>query len=85
MTDDNTKPTPYNGWTNYETWNVAQWLTADPDGYELCKYHRDKGNYYADVALELNRRGVTQTPDGVLFWSPAIDTVALDEMLYELP
>ena len=77
--------TPYNGWTNYETWNVAMWLTSDPEGYELCKHHRDRGNYYADVAVELTNRGITQTPDGVLFWSPAIDTEALDAMLYELP
>lgn len=72
-------------WTNYETRNVAMWLTSNAEGYELCKHHRDRGNYYADVAVELAKKGITHTPDGVLFWSPAIDTEALDTMLYELP
>ncbi len=29
MTDDKT----YNGWTNYETWNVALWLDNDQGSY----------------------------------------------------
>jgi hypothetical protein len=83
--DKNGRPTPYNGWRNYETWCVALWLTGDPDAYELCKRHRYSGNIYADVAVELNKRGITHTPDGVAFWAPELDTNALDEMLNELP
>ena len=33
--DSNGRSMPYNGWANYETWNVAQWLTATPDGVLL--------------------------------------------------
>lgn len=83
-TDNHGRPTPYNGWSNYDTWNVAQWLTAQPDYYELCKRHRDSHNTYADVALELSKRGITETPDGVLFWSATINTTELDAMLREL-
>jgi|LauGreDrversion4_2_1035121.scaffolds.fasta_scaffold08528_1 hypothetical protein len=82
--DNNGRPTPYNGWSNYETWNVAQWLTAQPDLYDLCRRHSNSANTYADVAFELNQRGITSTPDGVLFWSETINTTELDAMLREL-
>ena len=38
----------YNGWTNYETWNIALWLDQDAGGYwqeqaeELARKHEDK-------------------------------------------
>ena len=32
--DENEK---YNGWTNYETWNVHLWLTSDPGTYESAR------------------------------------------------
>ena len=87
MTNENTNeiPPPYNGWTNYETWNVAQFLTTTPDNYALCVRHKERGNYYADVVLELHNNGITTTTDGVELWSAKLDTNALDEMIYELP
>ena len=83
--DENNRPTPYNGWRNYETWNVALWLTSDPDSYEMCKHHRDNEKAYADVVLALNARGITATPDGVALWSERLDVTALDRMITELP
>lgn len=35
-----TEATTYNGWTNYETWNVALWMGED-------------GNYWAEIAQEV--------------------------------
>lgn len=29
-----TKQTEYNGWTNYETWNVKLWMDNEQDEYE---------------------------------------------------
>ena len=28
--------TEYNGWTNYETWNVGLWLGGDEGLYDIC-------------------------------------------------
>lgn len=33
MAEDKT----YNGWSNYETWNVALWLGNDQGTYETCR------------------------------------------------
>ncbi len=33
MSDDTT----YNGWTSYETWDVALWLGSEPGTYEDCR------------------------------------------------
>ncbi len=29
--------TQYNGWTNYETWDVHLWLTNDAESYNYCR------------------------------------------------
>jgi hypothetical protein len=83
--DSNGRSMPYNGWANYETWNVAQWLTATPDAYELSKRHRDSSNAYADMVHELTSKGITTTPDGVLLWCAELDLRALDDLIRELP
>mgnify|MGYP005744283475 FL=1 len=31
--------TEYNGWTNYETWNVGLWLGGDAGLYDLSLIH----------------------------------------------
>ena len=37
----------YNGWTNYETWNVALWINNEPTTYEeryrLARHARNAG------------------------------------------
>lgn len=82
--DEEGRSTPYNGWLNFETWNVAQFLTSTPEMYERCKRHTAKENCYADVVLELQKEGISTTSDGVQLWSSKIDSQALDAMLAEL-
>ena len=86
----------YNGWKNYETWNVALWIGNNEGLYEIAK---GAGTYarfidqlrgqWDDVANRLigaaYRPKITiETPDGVAWNDSGLDLVALDEMIAEL-
>jgi hypothetical protein len=45
--------TTHNGWTNYETWNVALWLANDEWSYNLT---RDMARNARDSAADLPER-----------------------------
>ena len=49
----------YQGWSNYETWNVALWIQND---YPLYCLARECGDYQTFLEALLN-----STPDGVAF------------------
>lgn len=41
----------YNGWTNYETWNVKLWIDNDQGSYEYWRERtRESGGDVADLA-----------------------------------
>ena len=72
----------YNGWTNYETWNVALWIGNDEGLYELA---REAGNYtdFVDFleACSFNDRS---TKDGVAYRDPKVNIIEMDQMIDEL-
>ena len=73
--------TTYNGWKNYETWNVALWIDNDQFWYGVAEDCQS----YADFVNEMIFTcGVESTPDGVDLNDDKIDTVRLTEMLEEL-
>ena len=82
----------YNGWANYETWNVALWIGNDEGLYETAKNFRHIPHPYqsfADDMRELGEQGGdstigTETPDGVAWNDSGLDHAALDEMINEL-
>ena len=78
----NLTDTEYNGWTNYETWNVSLWIQND-EGYYDIALHCDDYQDFVDAleAVSLNRGS---TPDGVKWSSEKINTLELDEMIQEL-
>ena len=69
--------TTYNGWANYETWNVALFINNDGAAYEIAM---NVGNYNEFV---LNAPA-NKTFDGVLLTDSNIDKDEIDELITEL-
>ena len=67
----------YNGWKNYETWNVALWLQNDEGFYSMAQ---DAPNYY-ELLIELQNSFLDATPDGVDFEDDDLDYQALNELV----
>ena len=72
--------TTYNGWTNYETWNVALWLGNDEGMYSLAR----RKNSYDELIPTLEAFYGQITPDGGRWMDPSVNTVELDEMITEM-
>lgn len=82
--------TTYNGWANYETWNVALWIGNDEGLYESAKgagtYTRFRDLFRDDDTRDQGTafRISIETPDGVAWNDSGLDIDALDEMIAEL-
>ena len=76
----------YNGWKNYNTWNIALWIQNDEALYnEALNHVRQDGADYTKFAMKLrDHYGIMQTPDGVAYLGDDLDIEALNEMLAEL-
>ena len=74
----NITDTTYNGWTNYETWNVALWIGNDEG---LCNIARECGSYKEFCNYVSFEDGATL--DGVKWNDPAVNVVEIDEMIEE--
>ena len=74
----------YNGWKNYQTWNVALWLQNDYPLYCVTKGFKTYATPFLslrhDLAKSLNYR---LTKDGVSLWDTSLDVDALDSMIKE--
>ena len=76
--------TTYNGWKNYETWNVAQWLTNDQCLYGAMTQFALYSIPYRSLRNELEHSvfNFTRTPDGVDLKDPRLDILALDMVVF---
>jgi hypothetical protein len=53
----------YNGWTNYETWNVALWIDNEPGTYEESRDMARHARSERDLATALQSWVEDMAPD----------------------
>jgi hypothetical protein len=71
----------YNGWENYETWNVALWINNDIGYHHLAV---EAGNYEDFVdALEACSFNDLSTPDGVSFKDPKVNVIQINSDVFD--
>ena len=76
----------YNGWKNYETWNVALWIGNDEGLYNEAKMiaRRHSRYPYQEFCAFMESCEMQSTPDGVRWMDGKIDEERMDEMIMEL-
>jgi hypothetical protein len=79
--------TTYNGWKNYDTWNISLWIANDEAIYKkavgFMKVNPDRDNPYIGFLLQ-NYMTHLVTPDAVEWMSDTLDFPALNDMMREL-
>ena len=69
--------TTYNGWTNYETWNVALWLQNDEGLYNLAQQCNDYSEFVKEIGIGYS------TPDGVKYADPKISVLEINSDVFD--
>lgn len=76
------KAARYNGWKNYQTWNIALWIGNDEGLYHMAREYAAEG--YVSLAKALADEGTVKTADGVYYLDPALSIPELNRMMREL-
>jgi hypothetical protein len=89
QTDNVNEATTYNGWANYETWNISLYINNEYILYKLaCDWVKERKQLGLSVSynafIPVLEQGGKITPDGVSWMEPIADADELSEMLNEL-
>jgi hypothetical protein len=76
----NVLDTRYNGWENYETWNVALWINNDETLYNLARWC---GDYETFVDCLHNDCGVKETKAGVKWNDPKVNVIQINSDVFD--
>lgn len=75
----------YNGWKNYETWNVALWISNDEGLYRLAKECREYSEFREQIRECCENSPIAfETPDGVPWNDSGLNITELDNLISEL-
>ena len=75
----------YQGWANYETWNVALDMNNNERIYLMAhEFMMRHGKKPAPFQTFVNAYKLTSTIDNVLYTHPDLNTNELDELMTEL-
>ena len=67
----------YNGYTNYQTWNIALWIDNDQGLHEQVQEWDDVyalSNWLKDYFTPTRRRMFDRAFDAILLWIDSIET-----------
>ena len=67
----------YNGWTNYETWNVALWIQNDEGLYNLAQQCSDYQEFVKEIGVGYS------TPDGVKYANPKVNVLEINSDVFD--
>jgi hypothetical protein len=75
----------YNGWKNYDTWNVQMWLSNEEPYYRaVVEFMKDyKGDApYKDFLID-SGLDTQSTPDGAKYMGADLDFGSLNDFMFE--
>ena len=67
----------YNGWENYETWNVALWINNTEGLYNLAMEAGDYETFLDYIGSD------AKTGDGVAFADPKVNVIQLNSDVFD--
>jgi len=74
------KAMSYNGWANYETWNVALWMDNDEESYQLARSCKN----FSEYRKAKNLQAEPLTGDHVSLFDDKLNIKELDEKITEM-
>ncbi len=71
----------YQGWTNYETWNVVLWIENDESIYNYIQEHEI--SCYEELLEVFYDCGTKETPDGVAWNDPKVNRAEINGDVFD--
>jgi hypothetical protein len=83
-----TKPQTYNGWANYETWNVSLWIQNNKFLYNTAvacvEYKNDDQTPYEKFIINMHNVDSFNTNDGIKWNHKSINQDEINEMMIDM-